>query len=301
VKHAVDHLVLCVNDLERARGFYARLGFTLTPRAQHPFGTANHLVQMQGSFLEILGVADRTQIPAAAPGAFSFGAFNAEFLSRREGFSMLVFQSEDAHGGQRAFATRGLDTYAPFDFSRRALLPDGSAVTVAFSLAFVTHPAMPEAAFFTCQQHAPQYFWKPEYQRHANGAAAIVEVVMAAEYPAGFADFFGRLVDPKAVATEGNCLRIGLSGGAITVLDRDRLRAWSPEAEVRPSPAFAGYAVAVRDLDAAEAILRRAELPYRKRSGGLQIVPGDAFGTVIEFRAAQENDAAPMPTGGTPK
>jgi hypothetical protein len=299
VKQAVDHLVLCVKDLERARDFYARLGFTLTPRAQHPFGTANHLAQLQGSFLEILGVADRTQIPTATPGAFSFGAFNAEFISRREGFSMLVFQSEDAHGDQRAFAARGVDTYAPFDFSRRAVLPDGSAVTVAFSLAFVTHPMMPDVAFFTCQQHAPQYFWKPEYQRHANGATAIVEVVMAAEDPAGFADFFGRLVDPKAVTTEANCLRIALSGGAITVCDRDGLREWCPETGMPSSPAFVGYAVTTRDLDRVEAILREAEVRYRKRGDALQIVPGDAFGTAIEFRAAREHDTAPVSTGGT--
>lgn len=299
MKHAIDHLVLCVDDLDRARNFYERLGFTLTPRARHPFGTANHLAQLQGNFIELLAVDDRTRIPLAGPGEFSFGAFNAAFLERCEGFSMLVFQSENAREDQRTFAAHGLDTYAPFDFSRRALLPDGSAVTVAFSLAFVTHPAMPEVAFFTYQQRAPQYFWKPEYQRHANGAAAIIEVVMAAEDPAGFADFFGRLVDPKALTAEGGCLRIALSGGAITVLDRDRLHPWCPEAEMRPSPAFVGYAVAVRDLDAAETILRQSEVPYRKRRGGLQIVPGDAFGTAIEFRAAQENDTAPMPKGGT--
>lgn len=292
VKHAIDHLVLCVDDLDRARDFYERLGFTLTPRAQHPFGTANHLAQLQGSFVELLAVADRTQIPRAGPGEFGFGGFNAAFLSRREGLSMLVFPSEDARQDQRIFAARGLDTYAPFDFSRRALLPDGNAAKVSFSLAFVTHPAMPDVAFFTCQQHAPQYFWKPEYQRHANGATAIVEVVMAADAPARFADFFGRLLDPQAVTTDGDCLRIALSGGAIKILDQDRLHAWCREAEMRPSPAFVGYVVAARDLDRAEAILRQAEVPYRKRGDRLQIVPGDAFGTVIEFRAAQENGSA---------
>jgi catechol 2,3-dioxygenase-like lactoylglutathione lyase family enzyme len=286
MKHAVDHLVLCVRDLERARDFYARLGFTLTPRAQHPWGTANHLAQLQGSFLEILAVADPAKISPSGDGEFSFGHFNARFLGRREGFSMLVFQSEDARTDQRAFAARGLDTYAPFDFSRRAVLPDGSAVTVSFSLAFVTHPAMPEAAFFTCQQHAPQYFWKPEYQRHANGAAAITEVVMAADDPTQFAGFFGRLVDPSAVTTDGGCLRIALSGAAITVLDPGRLQAWCPEAVMPSSPAFVGYAVAVPGLDRVEELLRRAELPCRRRSVGLQILPYNAFGTVIEFRPA---------------
>ena len=48
----IDHLVLAVRDLEKARTFYQRLGFTLTPRAQHPWGTANHLAQLNGCFLE---------------------------------------------------------------------------------------------------------------------------------------------------------------------------------------------------------------------------------------------------------
>ena len=286
MKHAVDHLVLCVRDLGRARSFYERLGFTLTPRAQHPFGTANHLAQLQGSFLELLAVADPTQIRPATPGEFSFAAFNAEFLGRREGLSMLVFQTDDARRDQRDFAARGLDTYAPFEFGRRARLPDGGEATVSFSLAFVTHAGMPDAAFFACQQHAPQYFWKPEYQHHANGARAVVEVVMAADDPAQLADFFGRLVQPQRVVKDACGLRIALDGAAITVLDRDALRAWCPDVPMPRSPAFVGYTVAVEDPARVEAILRGADLPYRRRNGALQIAPAGAFGVVIEFRAA---------------
>ena len=285
MKRAVDHLVLCVRDLVRARSFYERLGFTLTPRAQHPFGTANHLAQLQGSFLELLAVADPTQIRPAAPGEFSFAAFNAEFLARREGLSMLVFQTDDARQDQRNFATRGLDTYAPFDFGRKARLPDGSEAMVSFSLAFVTHAAMPDAAFFACQQHAPQCFWKPAYQHHANGARAVVEVVMAADDPGGFADFFGRLVEPQTVTGDARGLHIALDGAAISVLGRDALRAWCPDAPMPRSPAFVGYAVAVEDAARVEAILRGADLPFRRRDVALQVAPTDAFGVVIEFRA----------------
>ena len=286
MKHAVDHLVLCVRDLEAARSFYERLGFTLTPRAQHPFGTANHLAQLQGSFLELLAVADPGQIRPAAPGEFSFATFNAEFLGEREGLSMLVFQTDDARRDQRGFAARGLETYAPFEFARPARLPDGGEATVSFSLAFVTHAAMPEAAFFACQQHAPQYFWKPAYQRHANGARAVVEVVMAADDPAGFADFFGRLVEPQAVVGDARGLRIALDGAAITVLGREALRIWCPDVPMPRSPAFVGYAVAVEDPARVEAILRSADLPYRRHDGALRIAPAGAFGVVIEFRAA---------------
>src|SRR6185295_4118129 len=166
----IDHLVLAVRDLAQARAFYESLGFTLTPRALHPWGTANHLVQLNGCFLEILGIADTAKIPPHAPGTFSFGAHNRGFLAAREGMSMLVFQSHDARRDQVEFAAAGLHTFAPFDFGRDAKLPDGGIVRVAFSLAFVTDPRMPDSALFTCQQHAPKFFWKREYQVHANGA-----------------------------------------------------------------------------------------------------------------------------------
>lgn len=35
-KRGIDHLVLCVRDLEAARRRYADLGFTTTPPARHP-------------------------------------------------------------------------------------------------------------------------------------------------------------------------------------------------------------------------------------------------------------------------
>ena len=80
--------------------------------------------------------------------------------------AMLLLTMLVVTRSQAAFTASGLDTYAPFHFERQAKLPDGSSARVAFSLAFVTHKKMPEAVFFTCQQHAPQYFWKPEYQKH---------------------------------------------------------------------------------------------------------------------------------------
>src|SRR5260221_677211 len=131
VGRPLDHLVLCVRDLDAARPTYERLGFTLTPKATHPFGTANSLVQLHGNFLELLTVVDRRLIKPVAQGEFAFAAFNERFLVEREGMSMLVFASDDARRDQREFAASGLETYAPFDFSRLARLPDGSDATEA--------------------------------------------------------------------------------------------------------------------------------------------------------------------------
>ena len=287
MNRAIDHLVLTVNDLDAAREAYRRMGFTLTPPAQHPWGTANSLVQLKGNFLELLAVADPGKIPPPEPGRFSFGAFNQSFLKRRQGLSMLVFQSGDARRDQAEFRARGLETYEPFDFSRQAKLPDGSLKTVAFSLAFVTEPRMPEAAFFTCQQHAPEYFWKPDYQRHANGARAVVEVVMLANDPAGLADFFGKLVEPNAVSRSEGTLRVKLGEGALSLLEATRLAQRFPGirlADVLRKPHFVGYSIAVDDLDVAEDVLERNGIAIARTGDRLQIAAEHGFGAVIEFR-----------------
>ncbi len=200
LKRGIDHLVLCVNDLEQSAAFYRQLGFTTTPRARHPWGTDNCLVQLTGSFIELLTVSRPSLISAAGPKTFSFGAFNQKFLAHREGMSMLVLESRDAEADREEFMTRGLPPYDKFYFERKAKLPDGSQVPVAFSLAFATDPRMPQAAFFCCQQHAPQYFWKAEYQSHVNGADKILEVIMVAAAPETFSEFFSIGLTPGQVS-----------------------------------------------------------------------------------------------------
>jgi hypothetical protein len=286
MNRAIDHLVLCVRDLEAARVNYAQLGFTLTPPARHPWGTANSLVQLQGNFLELLAVAEPEKIAPPQPGEFSFGTFCQGYLAKREGMAMLVFASRDARTDQVEFRGRGLQTYAPFDFSRQAKLPDGSAATVAFSLAFVTHPQMPEAAFFSCQQHAPQYFWKAEYQRHANGAVRVIEVVMAASDPAGLADFFARLVEPAAVTQDRGRLRVALDGGSLLVMDAVRLAERFPSfpiSDLPSTPVFLAYSIEVADLDTVEALLKRNGISFSRSNNRLQVGLEHGAGVLLEL------------------
>src|SRR5207245_11036939 len=103
----------------------------------------------------------------------------------------------DAAADAVEFKNSGLEAHEVFHFARQATLPDGSQAEVKFSLAFVTEPSMPEAAFFTCQQHAPQHFWRPEFQRHANRARRIAEVVMSAARPGDHKDFVARLIGAR--------------------------------------------------------------------------------------------------------
>jgi len=288
VKRGIDHLVLSVSDVERAAEFYRRLGFTTTPRAQHPWGTDNSLVQLTGSFLELLAVVRPELVPPATEREFSFGAYNQEFLSRRQGMSMLVFESTDAKADREEFTSRGLHPFDNFHFERLATLPDGAQVTVAFTTAFATDPRMPEAVFFCCQQHAQQHFWRPEYQTHANGADAVDEVIMVAEEPIALADFFSKVQEPESIEDSSSGLTVNTPRGAIRVCTPEDARHCHGDMDLSSfpeSPYFLGFAVHVPDLDRVAACLRANHIAFDATPKSIRVSPKDAFGVLIEFRS----------------
>lgn len=288
MKRGIDHLVLCVSDLDRAIALYRNLGFATTPRAQHPWGTDNSLVQLQGCFLELLTVSRPQLIEPAGERFFSFGAFSRQFLEHREGMSMLVFESNDACADRKEFAARGLHPWDLFYFERQAKLPDGSSVSVAFSLAFATDPRMPEVAFFCCQQHAPQYFWKPEYQRHANGAETIEKVVMVAAEPVTYADFFSSIQEPESVVADSDGLTVSTPRGRLLVVTPEAASRCFGGVEVScstESPSFFGFSVRVPALDGVAGILDANSVGFTSTDEAIRVHPEEAFGVAIEFAA----------------
>ena len=277
----IDHLVICVHDLSRAEQNLRTLGFTLTPTGVHPFGTSNRLAMFGNNFLELLAVTDAAAVPAAAPGRFSFAAHNQNFLATAEGMSMLVWHSADAHADAARFAANGMGAYAPFDFGRDAVLPGGGAARVEFSLAFATNPAMPGIAFFTCQQrHPPELFWKPDYQRHPNGALRVVEVVMSAPEPAEHRDFLERMTETTA---EPGRLTVGGTGDRITVLSPLEIARRLPGLAVDGSPRFCAARLAVADLDATRRALKNNGVDFQVTDGVLLIAPAASHGLALEF------------------
>jgi hypothetical protein len=203
----INHLVLAGHDLEAMRSHYAGLGFTVTPRGQHPFGTGNTPVQLHGTYVELLAVTIPHDVPEHGPGHFSFAAFNRDFLARHQGFSMLVFDTPDARADVAAWRAAGLHTYEPFDFSRTAKMADGQEITVRFSLAFVSHPAAPWLGLFACQHYTPAYFAQPRYLQHANGAKAIQDVWIVGETAPDLAGFMQTITGAKA-ASEDSSVRV---------------------------------------------------------------------------------------------
>jgi hypothetical protein len=282
----IDHLVLAVRDLDAARATFQRLGFTLTPVARHPFGTANSLAQFGGSFLEILAVADTAPIPAGDGTHFSFGAFNRDYLEAGEGLSMLVLKSIDAAADRADFAAHDLRVYAPFGFERVARGPDGTERKVAFSLTFTSDSRLKRVGFFTCQHHYPENFWRPEFQRHANGALNITSAVMVTRDPADFHEFMTHFSGQHEMTATSFGISFELGDGSrVEVMSPEGFRAFFGEMAEPDPRRFLGWRVKVADLGAVAALLNESRVPFSAIAGALVVPAEAAHGATLAFEA----------------
>jgi catechol 2,3-dioxygenase-like lactoylglutathione lyase family enzyme len=281
----IDHLVLAVRDLDRAARLYEGLGFQVGSRNRHPWGTENRLVQFDGSFLELITVGEGADIPEHRPQLFSFGAFLRDYLARREGLALLVLDSQDARADAAAFAIGGLGSYEPFFFERRGRRPDGSEVHVAFTLAFAIDAHAPQAGFFVCQQHRPDQFWNPGFQQHANRAAGIDTVLIAAREPALHRPFLERFSGGTAESVADEAYRIPLARGRIDVVTPDDAAVLLGSVETDGGPAeLVGFGVRVESLRTVA--LKAAGLVPLQEIGSRLVVPASAaHGVAIAFEA----------------
>ena len=141
MSRGIDHIVHAVRDLGAAAAFYRALGFQVRGPNRHPpeWGTENYVVQLPGTYIELLTVSDERSI---APHVFSFGAFNRGYLARREGLAMLALRGRGADDRDE-FRAAGIGDFDLYELLREAKRDDGSTVRLAFTLAFAVNARAP--------------------------------------------------------------------------------------------------------------------------------------------------------------
>jgi hypothetical protein len=286
----LDHVVHAVSDLDAAAAFYARAGFTVGARNRHPpaWGTQNRIIQLPGFFVELLALADTSNMVPHAERHFSFGAFNRDFLAFGEGLSMLVVEGQDSRAEAAAFRAAGIGDFDPFDFSRDAQRPDGTPVKVAFSLAFARDAAAPDIGYFASKQHYPENFWNPAFQQHANGAIGICGIVLVADRPEAHRDFLSAFAGEPVVKTTATGVSVKTPRGQIDVMSPV---AFSQELGARPpsiarGARLAALRFAVRDMPTARAALQARNAEFSQRAQRLVVGPDIAFGATLVFECA---------------
>lgn len=288
----LDHVVLAARDLEGLAGVFRRLGFVVGARNRHPWGTLNHIVQLDGSFLELIGLDSGFKLaPDHDPHNFSFCGFVADYLAQREGPALLALTSDNAEADARAFRVMGIGDFEPFHFERRARRPDGSTVEVAFTLAFARSLLLSRTGFFSCQHHFPQNFWDPAFRAHANGAWRLDGVVLVAENPADHGEFLSHLTGVREYSARSTGISFELGEGPAQRLDVMTPLAFDHwfGSERRPqSAALPAIAACILSADRAALLgaLDGARIAYEIRDDLVVISPDVCFGTTLAFRAA---------------
>ncbi len=252
-------MVVAVRNLDAASKLYESLGFTLTPLARHPFGTSNRLVQFKTSFIELVAVSQVELINETTDVDFSFGAYNRDFLTKREGMSMVAMKSTDWKLDRYEFQSAGLELMAPFSFKRMAKQPNGVEVEVGFDLTYLPRLGAPDAMFFTCcHRHAPEHFYKSDYQVHVNGAKAI-----------------------HSVQTESSDV-VGTSG-FLSAIDAEQKLFNVIEASGPNFERFAGFTVVVSNRSLLTAHLMERGLGFKENAKEQIILQDDICGVEITF------------------
>lgn len=287
--HGLDHIVHAVRDLDAAADFYVRAGFTVGSRNRHPWGTHNRIVQLKNCYVEILEVAEPGKIVPHGARSFSFGAFNRDFLARREGLSMLLLNSRDAAQDERAFEAAGISNFEVFDFAREGRRPDGSEVKLAFSLAFAVDPTSPDLRFAVCQHHFPENFWNPAFQMHANRAQHVPGVAMVANHPSSHQNFLQAYTGAGMVISNAAGVTAHTENGDIEILEPDAARDQFglPVKASGEGMTLNAMRFAVADLAQAEALHRQNGLGALRYAGRLIVPPIEAFGATLIFEAAK--------------
>jgi hypothetical protein len=285
----LDHIVHAVRDLDKAAELYRGLGFTVGARNRHPraWGTQNQIIQLPGTFIELLAITDTSEIAPHAPRHFSFGAFNRDFLAHGQGLSMLVLAGRGAPDADE-FRAVGIGDFELYEFEREGKRPDGSTIKVAFALAFASDPHAPEAGFFTCQHRHPENFWNPAFQKHANSVTGVAGIVAVAEEPGRHRDFMHNFAGAAVTAIDDG-FAIATPRGTIEMIKpSDFLRRFGV---VAPDVSRGARLAALRFTAADASLLQDA--PELAGMAGLYagnaavIGPEDAMGAVLVFEPAR--------------
>ena len=270
----IDHVVILVRDLERARETYQRLGFGLTPRGYHTLGSQNHCIVFERDYLELLAV------PKPHPAMQYF----SDFLVGGEGLGAIAFATGDANAAQAELAAAGVSADPPLDFSRPVELP-GGARDAAFRIVQLSPGDTPGCRTFLCQHFNPDLVWRSEHKDHALGALGIAALSIVADEPELAAAGYARLLDAEPrVVTEGLLVATGSAPIALGSRGKLRKRLRSAVLPARPEAVVAALFIRVADRNRAAAALARGGFePVTLQDGSIAIGADQANGVALVF------------------
>jgi hypothetical protein len=272
---ALDHAVVNVRDqMDRAVEIYRRLGFHMTERGYHTLGSINHLAVLEHDYIELIGFE-----PNAAN-------VRADILRYPCGLNALVFGMSEANSVYAALQNSDVPAEPPVAFSRPVAV-DGGNQDARFQTVRLAKDTVPGGRVYFCQHLTPELVWRPEWQRHANGAVALTRAVLVSADPPRAVAIFKRMFGDPVVSTDRNGAIISCKRFRIEVVPPDGLAGAfgpnTPEADGR-SDYMAAISVRTQYLDKAEAALSAGGINHTRFADGRIVVPAsETMNVTIEF------------------
>ena len=271
----LDHTVINVRyQMDVAAERFSALGFDLTERGYHTLGSINHLMMFGTDYLELIG------LPADAQGSQSG---RPDIENAPLGINGLVFKTTDVDEMYAHLQAIGMAGDPPKSFSRPVKLPEGT-FDACFRTVHVRHDTFPGGRVYFCEHGTPELVWRPEWQKHANGASAMPEFVVASDDHEREANNMATLLRAKVAGT-GDRLSVPLDGAAISFVTPDAYRARYADLATamteRPS-IFGALVMRVKDLDSIRQIAKAAGVRTIDEAARV-VVREDQFDSVIEF------------------
>ena len=264
-----------VDGIDAAEAAYRRLGFQVQPRGFHrKLGTANHLMIFDKDYFEILGIVEDTE----------FNAERREWLKDGGGLANVALATDGADLAFEAFRQAGLQPDAPLFFDRAVEIA-GKMEHAKFRTVRIPKTHMPVVGFFVCEHQTPEFVYRPEWAKHANGARGILGVTVIAEQPAKWIAELEKYFGAGSVRRDGEGLVVNTGTQPIRYLTRKDYAAHYPGVvPVRPGDHPALLSVRVDSLADCEALLKKNGVAVLKPDAGRLIVPpGEAAHLNLEF------------------
>lgn len=270
----IDHAIIGVRDLEKAKAAFEKLGFRATPRGRHVgWGTANYCLMFEQDYLEILGIVD--------PKAFSNNLDS--FLEKREGLMSVALQTEDPEATRATWADAALDPAEVQDLSR-LLEPD---TELQFKNVMLETDKTADVPLFACAHLTPGPMRQPGWTEHPNSAIGINAITVVTDEPATFVEPMSRVFGETKLTETDNTLAVHTGRGILLFATPDDLDMLHPQLKADLAADKANLAVLslrVRSIGAVADWLDHSGTPYkREASGAIGVDASHGHGVMMEF------------------
>jgi len=274
----LDHVAHFVGDPDAASRALAGAGFAPTPVSiqvnpdpaggpPRPTGTGNVTCMLDRGYLELLF---RT---ADTPLGREFDAA----MARYRGVHLAAVAVADA-GAMHARLGQAGFRMQPLVAMQRPVQTAAGEDIAAFSVVRVAPGEMPEGRIQALTHRTERTVWQPRWLAHPNGAAGLLDVVIAEADVEEAAGRFRRFLDRDARAgSYGPAFH--LDRGRVQLVAAASLARLFPGLAIPDLPFMAAYAIAVASLEQATACLRAGHVAFDRRDDCLIAPFPDELGT----------------------